>query len=54
METMIQDGTIQPTQLALGHQTAQVVMKGKDGLHLYNEVTNCLFCGKEIRLVSHN
>jgi hypothetical protein len=25
METMIQDGTIQPAQLALGHQTAQVV-----------------------------
>jgi hypothetical protein len=49
METMIEDGTIQPFT-AFGKQTAQVVMKGKNEAHLYNEVTNCLFCGTEIRL----
>jgi hypothetical protein len=48
METMTQDGTIQPFT-AFGHQTAQAYMKGKE-TRLYNEIKYCQFCGKEIRL----
>jgi hypothetical protein len=49
MIQMIEDGTIQPT--SLGHQTAQVEMKGKDRTYGYNDVRYCQFCGIEIRLM---
>jgi hypothetical protein len=51
MGTMIEEGTIQPFT-ALGHETAQMYVKSANGdIKLYNEVTNCPFCGAAIRLV---